>query len=88
MIEKIDINQHPIEPGSSPGQPNTVETLPGNDADVSVQVNYSFLIEKAMQQPQTDTQVIQRAREMLFSGELESPENIHRAAERIVMLGI
>lgn len=88
MIEKIDTSQHPIESGSSPGLPNTAEALPDNDADVSVQVNYAFLIEKAMQQPQTDTQDIQRAREMLFSGELESPENIHRAAERMVLFGI
>ena len=88
MIEKIDTNQHPIEPGLSAGQPNNAGALPNNDADVSVQVNYAFLIEKAIKQPQTDTQLVQRARDLLSSGQLENPENIRKAAENIVKFGI
>jgi hypothetical protein len=41
-----------------------------------------------MQAPQTDIDAIQRARELLLSGQLESPENIRTAAENILELGI
>jgi len=88
MIEKIDTNQLPLEPGSSSGQPNAAGALPDNNADVSVQVQYASLIEKAIQQPQADTELVQRARELLLSGQLESPENIRKAAENIVKFGI
>ena len=88
MIGKIDANQIPLEPGSSPGQPTTAGALPDNNADVSVQVQYAFLIEKALQQPETDAQVIQQARDLLLSGQLESPDNIRMAAENIAKFGI
>lgn len=88
MIGKIDSNQLPLEPGTSPRQSNVAGALPDNDADVSVQVKYAHLIQKAMQQPQTDTQRVQRARDLLLSGQLESPGNIREAAENIVKFGI
>ena len=88
MVGKILANQLPLEPGSSPGQSNTAGALPDNDTDVSVQVNYAYLIEKAIQQPPTDAQLVQQARELLLSGQLESPDNIRGAAEKIVMFGI
>jgi len=89
MIDKIDITNRPlIEPGSSSGKPNSSGALPGNDMDVDVQVDYGSLIEKAMQEPQTDPQVVQKARDILLSGELESPERIRKAAENIVEFGI
>jgi len=89
MIEKINITNRPlIEPGSSSGKPNSSGALPGNDMDVDVQVDYGSLIEKAMQEPQTDPQVVQKARDLLLSGELESPERIRKAAENIVEFGI
>jgi len=88
MIGKIDTNQFPLEPGSSPGQPNTAGVVPDNDADVSVQVNYAFLIEKALQQPEGDDQLVERARDLLLSGQLESQENIRQAAENIITLGV
>ena len=88
MIEKIDTNQHLIESALSAGQSNNTSALPDNDADVSVQVNYADLIEKAIQQPQMDTQRVQQARDLLISGQLENPENIRNAAENIVKFGI
>jgi len=89
MIEKINITNRPlIETGSSSGQPNSSGALPGNDMDVDVKVDYGSLIEKAMQEPQTDAQIVQKARYLLMSGELESPERIRKAAENIVEFGI
>jgi len=85
MIGKIDANQIPLDPGSSPGQPNTAGPLPENNADVSVQVNYAFLIEKALQQPETDAQAIQQARNLILSGQLDSPENIRSAAAEKIL---
>ena len=88
MIEKININRSLIEPGSPSGQPNSSGALPGNDMDVDVQVDYGSLIEKAMQEPQTDAQTIQKARDLLLSGEFDSPERVRKASKNIVEFGI
>ncbi|MHC4556828.1 MAG: hypothetical protein ACYS80_05930 [Planctomycetota bacterium] len=88
MIEKIDINRSPIESELSSRQPNSAGALPDNDADVSVQVNYASLIDQATQSPQTDTQLVQQARELLLSGELESLPRIRDAIEDILAFGI
>ena len=88
MIEKINTNQPLIDSGMSFGQPNSARALPDKDEDVSVQVNYASLIEKAMQEPENDAQRVHKARELLLSGKLESTENIRQAAENIVKYGI
>ena len=88
MIEEIDTNKiRDFLEKSSSRQPDSAAALPNNDADVS-QVNYASFIDDAMQSPQTDTQAVQRARELLLSGQLESPESIREAAEYIVNCGI
>ena len=88
MIDKIDANQPMIESGLSSGQPKSARAIPDKHADVSIQVNYASLIDKAVQEPEGDAQRVQQARELLLSGELESPENIREAAEGIVKYGI
>ena len=87
MIGKIDTNQFPLEPGSTPGQPNNAGAVPDTDADVSVQVNYADLIERALKQPQTDTQRVERARDLLICGKLDTPDNTWKAAENMVKFG-
>jgi len=89
MIGKIGPNNQPlIESGSSTGQPNPPGALRGNDVDVSIQVNYASLIDKAMQTPETDDQLVQQTRELLLSGELESEDMIRGAIENILKYGI
>lgn len=89
MIEKIDTNQiQDLLGKSSPEQPSSANPLPNNDADASLQVNYASFINEATQIPQTDTKAVQRAQELLFSGQLESPESIREAAENIITFGI
>ena len=89
MIEKIDNNQIPeIPTESSPKQANSPKEAAKNQADDSLQVNYDSLIEKAKQIPQEGADAVERARELLSSGELESPENIRSAAENITEFGI
>jgi len=89
MIDKIGTNNQPlIESGSSTGQPNPPGALRGNDVDVSVQVNYASLVDKALQQPKTDDQLVQQARKLLLSGKLESEDIIGGAVENILKYGI
>ena len=89
MIEQIGSNNQPlIESGSSTGQPNTPGALRGNDVDVSIQVNYASLVDKAMQPPKTDNQRVQQARELLLSGKLESDEIIEGAVKNLLQYGI
>ncbi len=89
MIEQIGSNNQPlIESGSSTGQPNTPGALRGNDVDVSIQVNYASLVDKAMQPPKTDNQRVQQARELLLSGKLESDDIIEGAVKNLLKYGI
>ena len=89
MIEKVDNNQiqNFLEKPSAK-LPNLTPAVPGNDADVSVQVDYASFIDAAMQTPKTDSQAIEKARKLLLSGQLESPENFKQAAENIITFGI
>ncbi len=89
MIEKVDTNQiqNLLEKPSS-RMPGSTPAVSGNDADVSVQVDYASFIDTAMQIPKSDSQDVEKARKLLLSGQLESPENIKQAAEDIITFGI
>jgi len=89
MIEKINTSQiqDPLEKLSSK-QPTPAGASPNNAADVSLQLDYAALIDKATQSPQTDTNAVKRAQELLMTGQLESPQNIRAAAENISKFGI
>lgn len=89
MINRIDNSQiQDLLGKSSSTQPNSAEALPNNDTDASLQVNYASFINQAMQIPQTDTDALRQARQLLLSGQLESPKNIRSAAENILDFGI
>ena len=88
MIDKLVTNQPMIESSVPSGQSKPPKAIPNNDADVSVQVNYAALIDEAVQEPKDDVQRIERARELLRSGQLESPESVREAAENIATYGV
>lgn len=89
MIEPVDTNQiQDLFPKPSPKATNPADTRPDNNADASLQVDYASLIEEATQIPLIDAEAVQHARELLSSGQLESPQNIREAAENIANLGI
>ncbi len=89
MIEKIDTSQiQDLSEKLTSKQPNPTGAAQNNNTDVSLQLNYASFIDEAMQAPQTDTNAVRQAQELLASGQLESPENIRAAAENIVDLGI
>jgi len=88
MIEKIDANkiQETLEKTVSK-QPNGANAV-ANGVGVSIEVNYDSLIDRAIHTPPVDAEAVQRARQLLLSGQLESPENIRAAAEYLVSYGI
>jgi hypothetical protein len=90
MIDKITDNNQAQEilRKSTTMQHNSTK-IPCNDStDVSLQIDYTSLINQAMQIPQADTQAVQRAQELLRSGQLECIEFIQEAAGNIIRLGI
>jgi len=89
MIEKVDNSQiSEILKESSPKQPDPAKTTVGDEIDASLQVNYDSLIEKALETTSDDVDVVQKAQQLLSTGQLESPENIQQAAENIINFGI
>jgi hypothetical protein len=89
MIERLNNNQvRDILKESSSRQPEPTMSSVNNQIDALLQVNCQSLIEKAKQPPQDDADAVQRAQELLLSGQLETPENIQAAAENIIKYGI
>jgi hypothetical protein len=88
-IEKTNTDQiQDLLGKSSPETPNSPKAIPNSNVDASLQVDYASFIDKATQIPQTDTEIVQKAQELLSSGQLETPENIRAAAENIADFGI
>ena len=59
------------------------------DKNAELQVNFASLIEKAIQaDSQQNPDAVQNAKNLLLSGELDNIENIRKAAQNIVDLGI
>ena len=89
MIEKINNNQIPdILKESSAIQPSPSNDSAKTGIDALLQVSYDSLIEQAKQPPQEDADAVQRAHQLLLSGQLDNPENIRAAAEAIVKFGV
>lgn len=51
-------------------------------------VDFDALIDKAKQAENTDANAVEKARELLMSGQLDSPANIREAAESMIKYGI
>lgn len=86
MINKIENNQ--VLSSASSMLSNTKKTFNNIGLDVSINTDYSSLVEMAKQSQQTDAEIIEKARESIRSGELESAVNIQKAAENIFTFGI
>lgn len=91
MIDKIDQNQIQELIGNKPSRlPNHSEqSLPSLDEGASLQADYTAMINKAIEKAQqNDVNTVERAKELLASGKLESPDNFREAAESILKFGI
>ena len=88
MIEKINNSQIQGFLDKSLKQTDVVKQAPKNSADASLQADYASLINEAMQTQESDASAVQKAKELLLSGQLDNPENIRQAAENIIKFGI
>lgn len=89
MIENINNSQiSDIAKEFSSGKPARARVASDSKADACVQVSHEAIIEKAKQMPAEDVNAVQRARQMILSGQLDTPENIRAAAENMVKFGI
>ncbi len=89
MINNINNNQiQGLFGNSSFNQLSRPKASPNSNLDASLQVNYTSLINKAMQPPKDDADSVQKAHELLLSGQLEEPENFIAAAKNIEESGI
>jgi len=86
MIDKID-NIQALSNASSMFK-NSKKTLNNSGVDISINNDYSSLVEMAKESSQTETEIIEKAREAIRTGELESMANIQNAAENIFTFGI
>ena len=86
MIDKIDNNQF-LSAASSLIQ-NTKKALPDKDLEIKINADYSALIEKALSSSEDESEIIEKARKAIRSGELESLQNFQKAAENIITFGI
>ena len=89
MIDKININQISDHfDGSSAGGQNRSKAVAGNKADATLQIDYARLMEQALNSQPTDTDAVQKAKELLQSGQLDNPANIKEAAANILKFGV
>lgn len=89
MIEKMKNNQVSNMLNDLPAaQLSSSKTPAKTEPDASLQINSDSLIEQAKQAPADDADVIQKARELLLSGQLDYPENIRAAAESMIKFGV
>jgi len=76
MIDKIDLNQvnnFPEKPAQT--SLNTQKNTKEEKIDASLQVSYADLINKA-EQPESDASLVQKARKLIETGQLETSQNI------------
>ncbi len=89
MIEKVDnIQISGILKESSSTQPELPKGSESNQIDASLQISHDSLIEKTKQLPKEDADAVQKASQLLSSGQLDNLENIRASAEAIVKFGI
>jgi len=87
MIENIQNNHVARTVGINAGPHAEAGPRPPADAsDATLQVNFADMINQALQMTETDA--VEKARELLQSNQLTSPENIRSAAENILSFGI
>ena len=89
MIDKIGTNQiRDMVEQSAARQTDSAKLPPEIQADATLNVDFDARMAKAAQVPESDPATIERAKELMLSGELEKPENFLAAAKNIIDLGI
>jgi hypothetical protein len=88
MIDNI-INQVRPTLGQTPlPHADSANMRPAGDSDATIQVDFADILNQARQAEEADSDAVEKARALLLSGRLTSPENVRAAAENILNLGI
>lgn len=89
MIENIQNNQMTRTMGTKTAPHADATNRPAaNDLDATLQVNFADTVNQALQTTETEADAVARARELLQSNRLTTPENIRSAAENILTFGV
>jgi hypothetical protein len=72
---------------SQTGQTKPARKISDIDADASLGINYTQIIETALNTQAQDPDAVQKAKNLLLSGSLDSPEYTRAAAENIIKFG-
>jgi len=89
MIENIKNNHvaHMMGINAAPRADATSQPAADN-SDATLQVEFADMVNQALQATETDADAVEKARELLQSNRLTTPENIRSAAESIVTFGV
>jgi len=89
MIDNVQNSQiaHSMGKTALP-HPDSANKPAADGSDATLQVTFADLINQAMQASETETNAVQRARELLQSGQLTNPENIRSSAQSIAKYGV
>lgn len=87
MINNINSNNI-ASTGPKGLQKRPVKSLSGSseEADATIQVQYDSLVSRAVDSD-VDVQGVEKAKKLILSGQLDTPENIREAATNIVQYG-
>ena len=88
-MDNIHIDRVGQTLGKTPSlYPDPANMHPPSVSDAAVQVDFADILNKAGQAEEADADTVQKARELLRSGRLTSPENVRATAESILTSGI
>ena len=89
MIEKISQNQIADYLAKTANKQDSADApVPTTDGDASLQVDFGTLIDKAAEAGPSDAKAVERAKQLLLSGQLDTEKNIAEAAENILKFGV
>jgi hypothetical protein len=89
MIDKVNTSQlQDILANAFAKEARNTEPGQSRPADASLQADCAELIKQAAAACSDDNTNLQKVKELLESGKLETPENISQAAQNITKLGV
>jgi hypothetical protein len=89
MIDKVNTSHlQDILANAFAKEARSTEPGQNHPADASLQADYAALIKQAAAACSDDNTNLQKAKELLDSGKLETPENISQAAKNIAQFGV
>lgn len=89
MIENIKNSHVAHRMGMNAGpHADATNRSAADDLDATLQVNFADMVNQALQAAETDADAVAKAKELLQSNRLTTPENIRSAAEDMLTFGI